>query len=139
MKIMVFLLTALLLTACEGKQGPIGPAGPQGGQGPQGERGPRGDVDIVLIEKTFVENDYDEDFSSFYVNDFRIDADSVVGIYTKAFYTNTGDPYYTPVKTWADSRFVTDLFVVQVSTGRVRFFDPNKDLVQKTVIVAVIQ
>jgi len=139
MKLIIYLLTILFLTACEGKQGPIGPAGPQGKQGPQGEQGLTGDVEILLIEETFAEDDYEEEFSSFYINDFRIDADSVIGIYVKAFYTNTGDPYYTPIKNWADSRFIPDSFVVQVITGRVRLFDPNKNFVQETVVVAVIQ
>jgi hypothetical protein len=36
------VFAALMLTACQGKEGPAGPQGPQGAQGPVGAAGPPG-------------------------------------------------------------------------------------------------
>ena len=87
---------------------------------------------------TFATDDYDEEFSSFYIRDRRIDANSVIGIYIKSFYSNTGDAYYTPIKMWADSKFFSDNLVVQILENQVRFFDPNENLARQTLVVAIL-
>ena len=42
LSIIVALSATVLLTGCEGPQGPTGPAGPQGAAGPQGSAGQQG-------------------------------------------------------------------------------------------------
>ena len=143
---LITLLIGIALTACEGPQGATGPQGPQGPPGetgPQGSPGPQGppgttvnseSFEVILIERTFKPEDYDGEFSSFYVDDSRIAPNNVTNVYVKAFYTNTGNAYYTPIDHWIRNTS----FVVQVLTGRVRLFDPDQELSQTTVVVVII-
>lgn len=47
--------------------------------------------------------DYDEEFTSYYINDPRIRLATVVNVYVKVFYTNTGDPYSLSFDSWSRS------------------------------------
>jgi hypothetical protein len=126
---------------CAGEDGSPGPTGPQGETGPQGatgRTGPSGGTNVALIEQTFRTNDRNEENSSYYVDDPRINVDSVIGVYIKKFYTNTGDSYYTPLKSWSDSEFNTDFLLIQILQGRIRFFDPDNDLSQEIIVVAIL-
>ena len=137
--------------ACAGEDGATGPVGPQGLQGERGEQGLRGEVghpgqdgmsgfDILLIERTFSSDDYDEDQSSFYIRNADIEPGYVTGVYVKAFYTNTGDAYYTPIHDWAEINVESPrLFLFQILSGELRLFDMSKDLLNETVVVSIIK
>jgi hypothetical protein len=116
----------------------IGCAGEDGSPGPTGPTGPSGRTNISLIEVTIKTSDRDTEFSSYYIDDRRINIDSVIGVYIKQFFTNTGDPYYTPFKNWADSQRLTDSLIMQIIQGRIRLFDPDNDLNQEIIVVAIL-
>tara|TARA_Y100001960_G_C13924604_1_gene471592 strand:- start:55 stop:402 length:348 start_codon:yes stop_codon:yes gene_type:complete len=113
-----------VLAGCEGKQGPVGPPGPSA------------TFNLILIEKTFSEDDYDEELSSFYLHDPRINPKTVTNIFVKRFYTNTGDEYYIPISSLGLGN--SPVFT-QVMDGRVRFFDVDKVLALEIVAVSVIK
>ena len=124
MRSLAFLIVGMMLIGCEGKEGPMGPPGPPA------------TFNLILIEESFTSNDYDEDSRSFYVYDSRIKPRTVTNIFVKKFYTNTGDPYYTPISSWValeNSRVIT-----QVRDGSVRLFDPSKEMESEIVVIGLI-
>jgi hypothetical protein len=157
MRILLVLALALVLVACEGAEGPIGPAGGQGDQGPQGERGPAGPtgpqgaqgpqgvrgpagapatVATALIAVNVSDLEYEVDGwpSSYVVYDSRITPESFIGVYFKAFFSNTGEDYYTP---WSSHiRALQMTVTLQVLNGALRIFDPSQEL-SKTDILAI--
>ena len=138
----ILLLVSLIgIVGCEGPMGPAGPQGErgeQGLQGKQGERGPKGERGIesfALIEQIMNPEDYDEDFTSYYINNPQIRPSTVVEIYVKSFYRNTGDAYFTPFDSWARSHASSAVY--QITPGRIRLFDPTNALKGQTVLVVL--
>ena len=95
------LLALLFLLACEGPAGPTGPAGPPGAQGPKGEVGESGTTESSLIEFTLGREHYDDENDRYVVRDEKIAPDTVIEVYLKGFFSDTGDPYYIPFETYA--------------------------------------
>ena len=64
----------------------------------------------------------------------RITPETFIGVYFKAFFTNTGDEYYTP----CDSRILIDekSIGLQVLSGALRISDPYQEM-EETDIVAI--
>lgn len=135
-----WLVLCITLAACEGPIGPVGPQGEKGDKGERGERGLRGEnarTAFVLIERFFDDDAWNEEFNSYYLNDFRIQPTTVVEVYVKKHYTNTGDAYYLPMLDWLLDEDPSVPVMVQVSSGHVRFFDPRRTLRNEVVAVAV--
>lgn len=121
-------IALLALLACGELQGPAGPPGPTG---------PSGSSELDLIEQTLTDDEYDED--SYVIYDVRISPSSVVAVYIKAFYTNTGDPYFTPFELWTELHTSSlDAVLYQVRPYAIRFFDPNKKLDKEIVVIACL-
>ena len=137
---LIVLLVALV--ACEGPIGPVGPQGAKGEKGDKGERGLRGEsasAAFVLIEKFLDDDAWNGEFSSYYLRDFRIQPTTVVEVYVKKYYTNTGEAFYLPMLDWLLDEDPSDPVMVHVSSGRVRFYDPRRILQNEVVAVAIIQ
>lgn len=127
-----FSIAALLLiVACEG---PVGPMGPRGERGLRGESGISA---FVLIEEYLNDDAWNEEFTSYYVRDYRIQPTTVAGVYVKKFYTNTGAAYYLSLLDWHLTEDPNDSAIVHVSSGRVRFYDPEQVLRNEVVAVAI--
>ena len=149
----VAILAACCLLACvEGPMGPAGERGPQGDQGERGEQGERGlrgfdgadgrdgrdgISSFTLIEEYLDDDEWDGEFNSYYLRDPRIQPETVAGVYVKRFYTNTGDAYYMSVLDWLLVEDPSDPVIVQVLSGRVRFYDPDQLLQNEIVAVAI--
>ena len=141
----ILLLVGLIgIVSCEGPMGPVGPQGPQGEQGEQGlqgkqgERGPKGERGVesfALIEQIMNPEDYNENFTSYYINNPQIRPSTVVEIYVKSFYRNTGDAYFSPFDSW--SRNYASNASYQITPGRIRLFDPTNALRGQTVVVVL--
>ena len=93
----------------------------------------------MLIEETFNSSDYNTESSSFYIDDSRITVNTVVGVYVKAFYTNSGIAYLTPLAEWQEVFASSGFIVSQISPGRVRLFDSGRDLEGQIVVVTLMQ
>ena len=122
----------------------MGPGGPSGSKGPQGDRGPRGlagtdgkdgaasfDLIRVYLDN---EEEWDEEFRSYYVYDSRFSADTVLQVWVEKFYENTGDPYYVTIDHWTREQLN---FEMQVGEAYVRFYDPLETLQFRTVVLVV--
>lgn len=136
MRISFSFLLALLsfgLVACEGPAGPMGPVGPRGETGPQGRSGI---AEFSLIEEILDDDEWNAEFNSYYLNDSRIRPTTVAEVYVKRFYTNTGDPYYTPFREWVEEN-TSVIVLYQVLSGSIRFFDPGEQLEHEIVAIAV--
>ena len=92
-----------------------------------------------MIERTLTSSDYELDYLSFYVIDGRINVDTVVAIYVKAFYTGTTVAYYVPLSQWQENYAPFGTIVSQIMYGSVRLFDSDRDLQGEIVVVAVTQ
>ena len=109
------VVSALVLLACQGPEGPMGPAGPPGppGQtgprgeaGPQGEVGPRGETgpqgemgppgEGVTIERRLTGSLYDED-GYILIEDDRITPTSFRVLYLKATDLESDFVIYMPL------------------------------------------
>ena len=167
MLIRLLAILILSLAACEGPAGPTGPQGgqgiqgeqgpqgiqgergergeqgPQGEQGIQGEQGPQGIQGIsgitafTLIEERLGDDEWDED-NNYYLNDPRIQPETVVQVYVKRFYSNTGTPYYMIFSEWLKTVTGGEYITYQVRPGSIRFYDPTKQLELQIVAIAVI-
>ncbi len=104
-----FVVSALVLLACQGPEGPLGPAGPQGPQGeagPQGEVGPRGESgpqgemgppgEGIIIERRPTGSLYDED-GFILIEDDRITPTSFRVLYLKATNLEADLAIYMPL------------------------------------------
>ena len=146
----VATLAACCLLACV--EGPMGPAGPQGERGEKGEKGDRGErgfrgsdgVDgkdgssaFILIEEYLDDDEWNEEFGSYYLRDPRIQPETVAGVYVKSFYTNTGEAYYMSILDWLLVEDPSDPVIVQVLSGSVRFYDPDQLLRNEIAVVAI--
>ena len=129
-------MLAFGLVACEGPAGPMGPVGPRGETGAQGPQGRSGIAAFTLIEETLDDDEWNVEFNSYYLNDSRIQPITVAGVYVKQFYTNTGDPYYTPFSEWVKEN-TSVIVLYQVLSGGIRFFDPSERLEHEIVVIAV--
>ena len=129
----LFALLSFSLVACEGPAGPMGPVGPRGETGPQGRSGI---AEFTLIEEILDDDEWNAEFNSYYLNDSRIRPTTVAEVYVKRFYTNTGDPYYTPFSEWAEEK-TSVIVLYQVLSGSIRFFDPSERLEHEIVAIAV--
>ena len=129
-------MLAFGLVACEGPAGPIGPVGPRGETGAQGPQGRSGIAAFTLIEETLDGDEWNAEFNSYYLNDSRIRPTTVAEVYVKRFYTNTGDPYYTPFSEWVKEN-TSVIVLYQVLSGSIRFFDPSERLEHEIVVIAV--
>jgi hypothetical protein len=141
------LVIILFAYGCEGPAGSQGPVGPQGEQGTQGERGQQGlsgessDLRITLIERTFRSEDFRADVNSFVLTDFRIRPETVLEIYVRGFFINTGDVFYmSPVEFAATKTETGDLRILgmQILEGSIRFLDLNQVLLNETIVVALV-
>ncbi len=105
----MFVLSVLVLVACQGPEGPVGPAGPQGppGEGgprgeagPQGEAGPRGEMgppgEGIVIERRLTASLYDED-GYILIEDDRITPTSFRALYLKATDQESDLSLYMPL------------------------------------------
>lgn len=129
----LFALLSFSLVACEGPAGPMGPVGPRGETGPQGRSGI---AEFTLIEEILDDDEWNAEFNSYYLNDSRIRPTTVAEVYVKRFYTNTGDPYYTPFSEWVEEN-TSGIVLCQVLSGSIRFFDPSERLEHEIVAIAV--
>ncbi|MCY3737637.1 MAG: hypothetical protein OXG13_14615 [Gemmatimonadaceae bacterium] len=108
----MFVLSALVLLACQGPEGPMGPqgppgeAGPRGEAGPQGESGPRGESgppgemgppgEGIVIERRLTASLYDED-GYILIEDDRITPTSFRALYLKATDQESDLSLYMPL------------------------------------------
>ena len=149
-RLAIVLLIGASFAACEGPMGPVGPQGEKGEKGDRGERGERGfrgesaNSPFILIEMRLNEDAWNEELASYYLHDPRIQPATVAEVYVKRFYTNTGDAYYLSILDWLlvedlDGEYSvdTDPVIVQVSSGQVRFYDPDRRLLNEVVAVAI--
>lgn len=129
------LFLALTFLACEGPAGPVGPAGPAGPQGQEGDRGAPGSAaatEFSLIEIPLGRNNYDDDNDRYVIRDARIHPDTVIGVYLKFFFDDTGDPFYVPFPVQRDlGYYVADELLFIVGD------DVEDDLAGETVAVMV--
>ena len=147
--VMLKLLTVVavfIFAACEGPVGPMGPQGERGEQGEKGDRGERGlrGVDgedgisaFVLVEGHLNDGAWNQELHSYFLYDPRIRATTVAEVYVKKFYTNTGEAYYMSIIDWLLVEDASDPVIVQVSSGLVRFYDPEQMLRNEVVAVAI--
>ena len=139
-RLAIVLLIGAFFTACEGPMGPAGPQGEKGDRGERGERGLRGESAnsaFILIEMYLDEDAWNEEFTSYYLRDPRIQPATVAAVYVKRFYTNTGDAYYLSILDWLLVDDPSDPIIVQVLSGRIRFYDPDRLLRNEIVAVAI--
>ena len=134
MLIRLLAILTLSLAACEG---PAGPTGPQGERGEQGEQGISGITAFTLIEEYLDDDEWNEEFDSYYLRDPRIQPATVAGVYVKSFYTNTGEAYYMSILDWLLVEDPSDPVIVQVLSGSVRFYDPDQLLRNEIAAVAI--
>ncbi len=139
-RLAIVLLIGASFAACEG---PMGPVGPQGEKGEKGDRGESANSPFILIEMRLNEDAWNEEITSYYLRDPRIQPTTVAEVYVKRFYTNTGDAYYLSILDWllvedlAGYSVDNDPVIVQVSSGQVRFYDPDRRLRDEIVAVAI--
>ena len=138
-------VTAIFVLACEGKTGPMGPPGEQGQQGEQGLQGlqgftgPTGTAEALtfsLIEVIFTADDYLEEDASYLLIDSRMSEETVLSVYIKRFFQNTGDPYWMPFDQLAKTEGWTTVFYQVLERG-IRFIDINRDLQNEIIVIAV--
>ena len=127
----VVIILVFGLIACEGPAGPIGP------QGPKGPKGDNGITQLILIEEYLDDEDRNNDDDSYYLRDSRIKLLTVVEIYVKLFYTNTGGTYYMTFTEWAEREGYSGIEYQIMNNGNIRFWDPNRRLEFRTVVIAV--
>ena len=134
----VVALAACCLLACiEGPMGPAGERGPRGFDGADGKDGKDGISAFTLIEEYLDDDEWNEEFGSYYLRDPRIQPATVAGVYVKSFYTNTGEAFYRSIIDWLLAEDPSDPVIVHVSSGRVRFYDPDQVLRNEVVAVAI--
>lgn len=133
MKRILLLSLALGLAGCEG------PVGPEGPQGDRGLRGPSASIELALIERTLRDNEYSEEDQSYYVTSPRIQPETVLEVYVKRHFSNTGEAYYTPFDQEVVIERYSQWVTYQVLEGQIRFFDPDKELTNETVAIAVLE
>ena len=157
------LLVALTFLACEGPPGPTGPTGspgsagtqgergergPQGlagGEGPQGEQGERGSpgyagvAQFTLIDVILGGDNYDTDDGRYIINDERIRADSLIEVYLKFHFRNTGDPFYVPFDIWVENNSDYDYETIWylVLDEAIYFYDSYESLAGETITIMV--
>ena len=136
-RIVFSIVSLLLIVACEGPVGPMGP------QGERGERGESGISSFMLIEERLDDRTWEENNASYVIRDIRIQPTTIAEIYVKRFYTSTGEAYYMTmidfllVRDRDNFEVDVDPPVVQVSSGLVRFYDPDQVLRNEIVAVAI--
>ena len=131
-----YAATLLVLSACI--EGPVGPAGPPGPPGPAGEDAA---LSIVLIEFSASEEAWEFNgwWNSYVFFDQRITPSSLLEVYIKKYYENTGVAYYEQFALWtafAETTGEGSTFY-QLFDGGIRFFDPARILQGRTIVVAV--
>ena len=160
------LLVALTFVACEGPAGPMGPtgqtgppgqkgdqgdrgsqglagaAGPQGEKGEQGERGEPGFAGVAqftLIDVTLGSDNYDTDDGRYIVNDERINPETLIEIYLKFHFRNTGDPFYVPFDIWVENNSDYDYETIWylVLDEAIYFYDSYESLAGETITIMV--
>ena len=117
----------------------MGPEGPRGPTGVRGPVGPSGINGLILTEEYLNDEDYRDDVASYVIVDSRIKFSTIVGIYIKLHYTNTGDTYYMTLNEWAKSEGIEDEFLYQIIDPgfTIRLIDPLKRFNSQTIVVAI--
>ena len=112
----VFIL--LVLTACEHETGNQRTA--KSSQCP---------CETTLIEFSMEDEQYDEDTDSWYLSDHRIRVSTLVKVYLRRFYSNTGTPYLVPLE---------DRMEIHVTEGMLRIVDRDSHLRFQTVVIVLM-
>ena len=147
MRLTFAVIVLMAVFACEGptgEQGPMGPAGEQGKVGPQGEQGPPGEAGSAIVEDLYVffaqtsfvlDDETWNDDNSYYLYQADFQPGTVIGIFVKRFYTNTGSVYHTPLSEYLDQNWLSSRVTVQIALGSVRIFDPDRSLEKEIITV----
>lgn len=113
--IIILALPAILLLACEGKQGPIGP------QGPQGPSGSTGDL-VHTISGTVSNSQYSGNYINIYT--------SYAHTYSIIQVCVNQDP-----NVWA-WRQIDQIWIIE---GRIGIYDPNRDFVGWDYLINIVE
>ena len=127
-----------------GEQGPKGEAGVQGDQGEKGDRGEPGFSGVTafsFVEVTLGSRYYEQDRGRFVIEDERIRPETVIEVYMKFFYTDTGTPYYIPFQEAVEASYYyhRDIYysVDDHNGGRLVIYDSSEQLAGENISVMV--
>lgn len=130
----------------QGPQGTTGAEGPQGDVGPQGEKGDRGEpgfsgvAAFSFVEATLGSKYWESDRGRYVIEDERVRPETVIEVYLKFFYSDTGTPYYIPFDTAIelDHPYYEIFYTVDDHTGgRIVVYDSSQQLAGENLAVMV--